>query len=435
MIVLLKKLLGTEKGDFTLRVGSLLAFLSLWFVVGVRLDADSGSYIDGSILRSPLYPMVIEIFGSIDSSLNLLILFQLLLGLFAVHALLQALRRIFDLGFVTSAVVLIFIALPYYFITVKQRFFIGNFILTESICYPMFLLAASAIIHAVNRQKLRFYLYFILLTALLILTRRQFLFLYPFFVLVWLTLFLQKERTEFSRLLLLAVFIFSIIATNMIERTYHYLRHDRFSTVPFTGRQLLVMPMFVAGEGDRNLFAEEEQREIFDRIYDEMADEGIASIHKDSPTISAYNAYERYYNHISHDVIPKSAQTVMGDQYDEYQMNAHTVRMSLVLIEHHFKEYLKLYFKNIEMNAGKKPFVLFLILVFTLTLINYIQHRPRVSLILLFMLVLQLGNYMLIALVEPIIWRYTVYTNQVLFTFLALCVTCKPRSQHTIDTL
>lgn len=87
------------------------------------------------------------------------------------------------------------------------------------------------------------------------------------------------------------------------------------------------------------------------------------------------------------------------------------------------------------MNSGKKPFVLFLFLVFILTFISYIKHRSKVLLILLFALIMQLGNYMLIALVEPIIWRYTIYTNQVLFVLLALCVANRSRSQHRTHTL
>ena len=181
MIAFIKKLLGTGKSELVLRIGSLSVFLLLWFAAGVRLDVDSASYIDGTVLRSPLYPLIIKVFSFIDSSLNVLVLFQLLLGLIAVHTLLLTLRKIFNFGFITSAVVLIFISLPYYFITVNQKFFVGNLIMTGSICYPLFLLASAAIFHAVIQQKLRYYLYFVLLTALLILTRIQFLFLYPFF--------------------------------------------------------------------------------------------------------------------------------------------------------------------------------------------------------------------------------------------------------------
>lgn len=431
MITFIKKLFGTEKSELVLRLGSLSLFIFLWSAVGVKLGGDSASYIDGTILRSPLYPMIIKIFSFIDGSLNLLILFQLLLGLFAVHVFLHTLRRIFNFGFITSVVVLIFISMPYYFITVKQKFFIGNLILTGSICYPLFLLASAAIFHAVIKQKLRFYLYFILLTALLILTRRQFLFLYPFFALVWLTLFIQKEQIGFSRLILLAVFIFSIIATNMIEKTYHYIKHDKFSTVPFTGRQLLVMPMFVAKETDRNLFTREKQQDIFTLVYNEMVNEKITFIDNGSTSINAYNVYARYYNTISHHTIPQSAKKIMGADYDEYKMDACTVQMSLVLIKHNFKDFLKLYLKNIELSSGNKPFVLFLFLVFIVTFINYIKHRSKVLLILLFALILQLGNYMLIALVEPIIWRYTIYTNHVLFSFLALCATHKINAKDT----
>ena len=86
------------------------------------------------------------------------------------------------------------------------------------------------------------------------------------------------------------------------------------------------------------------------------------------------------------------------------------------------------------MNAGGKTFVLFLLLVFALTGIHYTTRRSRSSLILLFALIMQFGNYMLIALVEPVLWRYNVYTNQVLFTLLALSVVYKPLAKDTIGT-
>ncbi len=426
MFAFIKKLLGPTKSELYLRLGSLLVFLFLWYAVGVRYEGDSGSYIDAHIVRSPLYPLIIQFFGFFDSSLNLLVLFQLLFGLYAIHTFLITMREIFGFGFLISLAVSVFISYPYFFITVKQRFFIGNLIMTGAICYPLFLLATASIFRAVMRQKLRYYLYFILLTALLILTRRQFLFLYPFFGIVWLTLLLQKERILFSRLLLLAVFVFSIVATNLIEKTYQYIQDGRFSTIPFTGMQLLVMPMLVANESDEYLFRDEAQREIFRGIYNEMAAREITFNDLGSISLNLYNTYANYYDQISHHVIPQTVKDVLGEDYDSYEMDSRTVQMSLVLIKHHFKNYLKVYLKNIETNSGKKAFIMFWLLVSAIAFINYMTRRSGLSMILLFALIMQYGNYMLIALVEPIIWRYTIYTNQVLFALLALFVTCEP---------
>jgi hypothetical protein len=429
VIALVKRLLGDDKGQIVLRLSSFVVFIFIWLSAGVRLEGDSGSYIDGSILRSPLYPLIIKLFSSIDGSLYLLILFQLLLGLYAIHIFLGALRKIFDFDIIIQTLVLAFIALPYYFITVNQRFFIGNLIMTESICYPLYLLASAAIIRAVIEQRLKFYLHFVLLMALLILTRRQFLFLYPFFAIVWLALFIQKEKIPFSRFVLLGIFILSIIATNMLERTYQYVRHDRFTTIPFTGRQLLVIPMFVAREDDKDLFNDEERRDIFSLVYKYMADEDIAFSELGSISLNVYSAYERHYNHISHYLIPGSAQAVLGDRYDEYAMDEHAVKISLALMKRHFKDYLRVYLKNIEVNSGRKAIVFFFFFLFVLTLINYIRLRSKVLLILLFAFIMQLGNYMLIALVEPIVWRYTVYTSQVMFVLIALCAVCGQRTE------
>lgn len=389
---------------------------------------DSGGYITASINRSPLYPLLIQGFSFFDSSLQLLILLQLLLGWVAVHVFLNALQRIFKLDLLLSIIVLIFIALPYYFIFLSVPLFVGNVIMTEAICYPLFLLAIAAICHAVQQQQLRFYIYFIILTMLLILTRRQFIFLYPFFGIVWLSLFLQQSQVKFSKALLLGMFIISIIATNILEKTYQYIQHDKFTTIPFTGRQLLVLPMFVAKAGDANLFADNSvQQRVFSDIYAEMTHRRITFADQSLPLLNLYNVFEKHYNTVSHRIIPPAVHKAFGVGFDEYKLDACTVQIALTLIKHNFKDYLKLYAKNIEVNLGQKSFVLFLLLVFAVTFINYIKSRSLILLILLFALILQFGNYMLIALVEPILWRYTIYTNQVLFVLMALCMVRRSR--------
>lgn len=423
----INRILGKERVERVFRAATLLFFLLLWFWKGVELLNDSGGYIDGAIIRSPLYPLIIRLFSLIDSSLNLLALFQLLFGLFAIHTLLNTLRKFFYFGYITSVIVFIFISLPYYFVTPNQKFLIGNSIMSGAICYPLFLMAASALCRTLTDNKLRFYIYFIIISALLVITRRQFLFMYPFFALLWLSLFIRKEKADFSRWALLGVFFISIIAADVIERTYQYVKFDEFSYAPFTGRQILVMPMFVASDSDTILFEKGSRRDIFKHIYGKMSEEEITFEHRGFTSSNLYEAYERYYNPISHRVIPAAAEKIMGKRYTEHKMDDYTVQISLTLIKKNLIRFIKLYLKNIEVNIGNKPILLFLLLIFLLSLIRFIRVRSKPALLILFALILQFGNFLLIAFAEPIIWRYTMYTNHLLYTILALSVLYKPK--------
>jgi len=430
---IINALFGEQRKEQIFRAASLLFFLSLWFWKGAVLLRDSGGFIDGRIIRSPLYPLIINIFSFLDDSLKLLVLFQLLLGLFAVHHLLITLKKIFNFGYITSVILFLFLTLPYYFITLNQKLLIGNSVMSGAVCYPLFLLAIWAVFRAIIHKQMRYYIYFILISTLLVLTRRQFLFLYPFFIILWLSLFLQKGITDFSKWHLIIIFILSIITADLLERTYQYVKFNEFSNTPFTGRQVLVLPMFVAEKDDVGLFEDQQQRDIFRYVYREMADKEITFRDKGFNFLNLYRTYEQHYNQISHHVIPPAAEEVLGEQYTEHRMDDATVQISLTLIKHHFMNFIKLYLKNIEVNIGNKSIASFLVLLFILGLIYYIKTRSELALIILLSLILQFGNYMLIAAAEPIIWRYTFYTNQIFYSVLALAAVYGPGKQNTAE--
>jgi len=290
-----------------------------------------------------------------------------------------------------------------------------------------------ALCRALRAERTGHYIYFILISTLLVLTRRQFLFLYPFFIILWLSLFLQKGITDFSKWHLIIIFILSIITADLLERTYQYVKFNEFSNTPFTGRQVLVLPMFVAEKDDVGLFEDQQQRDIFRYVYREMADKEITFRDKGFNFLNLYRTYEQHYNQISHHVIPPAAEEVLGEQYTEHRMDDATVQISLTLIKHHFMNFIKLYLKNIEVNIGNKSIASFLVLLFILGLIYYIKTRSELALIILLSLILQFGNYMLIAAAEPIIWRYTFYTNQIFYSVLALAAVYGPGKQNTAE--
>ena len=116
------------------------------------------------------------IFG--ENEFRFLVLLQLMLGFYAALSCAATFKKLYNLSKGLEWVVGLVLLFPYF----VNRF--GNTLLTEALCYPLFLLAFSALLQGLLLKQMRFFAKLMVLMGLLILTRNQFLFLYPLMVLV-----------------------------------------------------------------------------------------------------------------------------------------------------------------------------------------------------------------------------------------------------------
>jgi hypothetical protein len=422
-------------GSLILALPFVLLFIVLWWQ-GPWLQPDTQSYLTKSPVRSALYPLFLQLNTWLSSNQWGGLLFaQLALGFYSAFFTASKLKKLFALNPWLILLLFVLFLIPYYG---PLKF--GNSILTEAVCYPIFLFASTFLLEGLFQRKTKPLLYFLAFTSLLILTRRQFLFLYPAFtcVLIYLTV---VHRKHFNLGLLTVTFVLSIVGTHLLERTYQYLNDNHFATLPFTGMQLVVAPLYLSTPNDVELFETTLEKTIFLKVQEKMQAKQLSyqaintrphfnlAIYPQFLNLVVYPHYFESYGPICWEILFP----ILSEQgfKDLYEIDSFTTHMALTLIQAHFKEYLALYASNIIFNLGGLFPTLFLGLIALLAFIYHCLKKDNLSLGILVTLLLTSGNYLLVAIVEPILIRYSIYTT--VLSLAMLTITLSFAFQHWKD--
>lgn len=416
---------------------------------GVVIDTDSPSYITKGLFRSPLYPLLIgaseTLFG--QGVYLPIIIVQLALLLLSSFQLSQILEKHFKLPVWLFGLILWTLNAPY---ATKW----GNFLLSQGLAYPLFLFSVNALLKTIFHQSLekkfelkKLIVFFVFIT-LLVLTRRQFMFM----LVVGGCLILYKAclafvcknlniKKIFFALLLIPI---SYNTANIVERSYHYYYNRVFTTVPFLGIQLAVAPFYLAKTADANLFSDPIQKQIFEKANQLLQKNCTNAECEFENSVPPYQHYYMNYNNVCWGAIwPAAIQVIdslenqkIPDTKIALKIDKNLIHMSFILIKAHFGKWLKLYISNIINNIGGYYFAIILGFCFLGSFYRAFKDKfeqsqkdsnktqtefiQKLSVGLWFAILMNFGNYTLVALVEPAMAVYNFYTNTVLTTFLLI---------------
>lgn len=405
-------------------VGSLVVTYGYLLSLGARgIGRDSSHYLGNSPIRSPLYPLILDLYHQFFEVGNytVLIFLQIGLGLAAVIYLARTLQNLFKLPEWTTFVFTIVLWSPYFFGDYK----FGNAVLTEAVCYPLYMLLFAFLVKGLCKKQPKELYKVIGCLVLLMLTRRQFLFVYPLFAIglayAW---WFFKDRKPLYKVL--AVFVLSIVVTDLLERSYAYMNHGKFSTVPFVGFQLSVAPLYFSQNSDAELFEEPLVRELFIEVHKRMTDKGITYETFDPRVMDFYgHHYAGSYNPICWLVVRK----VLAERgiNDWYEIDRITMQWSKVLLLKRPLDHIKLFFHAVKEKMGGYYLMLLHIVLLTVSFFACLLRQNLVlSTVTLFATLATFGNYTLVSLVEPILRRYASYTETiqlcVLLTLLLVAI-------------
>lgn len=388
-------------------------WLSLFLIAGVFLyllfigpiqAPDSWGYLQTNILRSPGYPLFLKLIQFVSKSHKetLLVVIQLLLGVWAVLLTAKTLQKLFDLNKTFFILFISILLTPY----LGKA---GNYILTEGLAYPLFLFSVNYLLVGLiyqNNRDLGFHL--ICLTAL-VLTRGQFLFMYGVTFLGLLFSF-QYNRTLKKRILLILLLIGSWLSSNMLDKAYHAWYHDIFTATPFTGVHLCIQPLYVAHLEDVHLFSDLSERNFFLEVRQQMEEKRMsypfAAGHIDPP----YHFYA-HFNEILYSIV-YPALSHQGFN-NAVEVESRLKKMAIKLMINRPIDYLKLYVRNTVGILGGYYNALTLLFGFIMSSFYYLRYRHPLSICLSLCSLMAIGNGLLVACVQPALARYTFYTNAI----------------------
>ena len=413
---------------------AILAVISLGLFAGllsngVRFGGDSLDYIEGLAFRSPGYVWLLEAYNALlgggaditePAHYFPLVALQLLFALAAAWYFSKSLEALFALTPWLTVLIYVIVLTPYFF--GDYRF--GNTVQTEGLCYPLYLIAFALLLRGVTNKSLQPLFLFLPLLFLMVITRKQFLFVYPAFAVVLAYAFLFFPPQLGRKLLLALLFVVTIVGADLVERARVHAESGRFTTVPFTGIQLIAAPLYFSTADDRTLFDDGSvEQELFDVFHRKMTDRGFLyeSIEDDRIIVNHfYNHYEGAYAQIVLQVVVRSMKE-RGIESD-FEIDRLTIEMAQRLFMAHPVETIALYFHNVKFALGGYYAMLFIAVVFGLSFVAHLWRRDAISISLFLAILFHLGNFTTVAIVETILRRYSSYTETVLTALLIVAL-------------
>jgi len=392
---------------------------------GPRLVPDSNSFIYAGPTRSAGYPLIIifiqMIFGKY--AIGALFYVQLFLTLFSIQYFLKYLKSNFNL----SDLITFLISFIFYFYFYR----IGGKITSEPFSFILLLFSIKYLLEAVFNDSIKSMYIFYALLVFLVLVRGQFYFLYPIVLFVIVFSFYKNRNWNLS-IKYLAFLIATIIVTNLADRTYHFAKHGRFIGTPFTGLQIVTDALYVAQETDSNLFENELEKEMFARVYANISDQELIleNLKRQNPDVGPGEIIYHYnytYNKICHE----NTKIIVGSYFEDPEnidywksIDEVTLNMAIKLIQRHPVEFLKLYIYDILRNGYfSNIFLIFFLIVLVFGLIAIYQDpEDKTYFFLVLSSLIVISNFLLVALVEPILDRYSFYGNILYYTSMFIVV-------------
>ncbi len=383
----------------------LIVLVYLLYLGPIKIGRDSFHYLDNLVIRSPLYPIILDFYTVLFSNwYHPLIAIKFISALLAVSFLLKILKERFILPDILIFVFSVILLTPYFFGDYK----FANRLLTEGVCYPLYLISISLFLKFLFARDQKYFLYFLGCLALLILTRRQFLFMYPviLFILGYQFLIFEKKK---QILACLVFFIFVALSVEAIERSYRLIKFDNFSAPPFFGIQFSVAPLYLSQKEDVDLIENLEEKKIFSEFFEKMDSKEVNIKHfRNSKSNNFYEHFNASYNTIAWGITHK---TLSEKDYSWFEVDKTTKSIAWQLIINDPIKHAKLYFFGIKKMLGGYYLMAFYLMTFFICIISINFKKYGSNLLLFLSLLCSFSNYTLISLVETPLMRYSIYTE------------------------
>ncbi len=402
-----------------------LLLLGYFISLGPILAPDSGGYINNSITRGSLYPLLINFFTLFDNSHFVLVVFQLLLGFGAIFIMVFTLKSYFQSNINKNAafnnaltVILTGVLVFPYFGK------LGNYVLTEGIAYPLFLLAFCSLLKGLLKHKPWFLIAFFVLSGLLVLIRAQFLFMYivGFVGISSFVISKYKNKSQKSspgRMLqnvslkkIIAILSFSLIAIivtcNILEKAYHYKFHGEFAATPSIGIHLAVTPFYLSSLDDVQHVKSKENKELFLEMRENIDDLQFHDYF--------YVAYDEIVYSVFYPTLEKNGIT------NHYDIDKTMMKFVYPLVKANWKKHVEHFIRVFSKYLGGYYFVLFVALIFIMSFLRYFKRDDKLSQAMFFATLLHLGNTSSLAIIQSVHFRYSCYTSAIFLCMLIIYV-------------
>ncbi len=379
-------------------------------IFGIIISSHSESYIQGYEIRTAGYPMIINVFSKIfkENGLLCLVFLQIFLWLFSSLFFVKEISRVFNLSKYVTIVLWMMMCFP---LNPPEKF--GNSILTQSFTFIGIIWFFLFLFRTFEKNNLKDYLILTLVLVCIQLLNPQMQFLSIFLIIISFPFFFIKKRKQGFFYIICGILGF-FIASN-IDKTYHYFKHDRFGTIPFTGIKIINLPLFTISKENIekiknpslkiDILTMKEKLILNDPYYNQEIFEASRPI----------NNFATSYNTI----ISKVIYPTIKNKYPEYTYNEIDKKLIklakevvFVCLQNQPFSLLSAYIDNIVyLGFAGWMWILLTFFIFLLSLYYFIKFKTKRLFILLSMCIAHFCNILFVSVREPIFWKYSFYTE------------------------
>jgi hypothetical protein len=338
-------------------------------------------------------------------TLNSVIVLQTLFIGFSIIYFVRTLTTQFNLDLATKTIISLFLFMP-----IIQFY---RHLLTESFSYAFSLLFVSFIFKLIYDLNYKNLIWSTIFVIVLLLTRNQFLFLYPVILLLYSgILILHNSKKTLSWLII--SFLSIVLIHNSVLNLNRYINQDSFKNQNSSDRSAFLFTfidaIYISSSKDIKSFENQNIQKTLTKIFEEM---------------DKQKALLKYYNGRGHFGLslkdiriysnPLLKNLAIQEKTDVISLKK---EISIKLITANFEKYIKHIFKKFYDSAWLFVFVPFFMLL--ASLINFIKHKSRFSLIVIFLSSFALANHSIVYLFGRVQPRYFIYTDFILLIFIFL---------------
>ena len=273
-----------------------LFFAALWLLGTTGIYNDSNQYIAMHIHREPLYSFFLWIFRSLFGETKYLDIVRFLqngLAAFSVIWLAESLKKRFDFGQWTEALVCLILLAPHIITPVfsASGLVLSNGVISEALGLPLFYLFTAQCMKMVYTRQRGAALSSLLLSLFLSLVRGQMMFT----ILLWLVFagaVVIVEKKKLAKRLLICVVCTALAfgTRTLLVKSYNLVFNGYFINNTFGSVGLLANILYAADEEDAERIADQDARVMFELSYRLAKEQGAT--YQDAP--------EGFFNRAAH---------------------------------------------------------------------------------------------------------------------------------------
>jgi hypothetical protein len=370
-----------------------------------QVQPDSVSYLGHSPERPFVYPLLLDLFKSVSGGApgRPLGMMQALFGLFCARNLVSALQARFRFGCWAWLMLFIVASAP--------QWQWALIVMPDSLAFSVFLWFMARLVDAVATRSTTAIVTTGALAALAVHLRPQYLFVYPPLALVLIGLLVSSRLRQRVTVAVLSA-ILAVAGTHLGQRAYNAVVHRSFAGISMTGLQMLTVQLYLMAPGDVQGIPDPGDRRYLEDALKRM--EGPAAVAKEAcvtsdPFANSYNAICWGAAVPAFGIPPTMAGRAAAGPWIE--LDRVSTRIALELIEAHPVRYLAHMATAIYRSERYMAAIVFLeILVGGVLALR----TRRVTWLVVALTGLFAGsNLILVAMVEPLVFRYTFPTDTV----------------------